>query len=184
MWEQGGQGCKAFTCSQGVFSLLSIAVTVTGFRLQSLIIHRRPFFYLLLLKVKLYYGILKKHDIITAVYYFPPGFSLSLSLSFLNGSKRLSFHKRLKWSDGGSGEWLSECNWWIVNAWRMIWFGVLSMKRCAIAFIIETRLWAFTVRIWWASKVATVLCLLFRPMLMATVHLLENFNFLLFHVTT
>lgn len=34
-------------------------MTVTGFRLHSLIIRRLPVFYLLLLKVKLYYGILK-----------------------------------------------------------------------------------------------------------------------------
>lgn len=48
-----------------------------------------PLFYLLLLKVKLYYDTLKKktRGIITAVYYFPPGFSLS----FLNGSKRCLF---------------------------------------------------------------------------------------------
>lgn len=42
----------------------------------------------------------KKHDIITAVYYFPPGFSLPF---LLNGSKLLSFHKKLNRSDGGRG---------------------------------------------------------------------------------
>lgn len=49
-------------------------MTVTGFRLQSLIIHRLPFFYLLLLKEKIILRYLKKCDIITAVNYFPPGF--------------------------------------------------------------------------------------------------------------
>lgn len=49
---------------------------------------------------------LKKHDIITAVYYFPPRFSLFFSLThffFLVAQNGCLFHKRLQrwWMSGG-----------------------------------------------------------------------------------
>lgn len=52
----------------------------------------------------------KDHDIITAVYYFPPGFSFSLS-----GSKAVVFSSKVEVMVGMEG-----C-WQVVNEWKNLW---------------------------------------------------------------
>lgn len=126
---------------------------------------------------------LKKHDIITAVYYFPAGFSLPLSLSFLNGSERLSFHRRSERSevtvgaDGWGGGFLSVTGKLRMPGERS---GVACWVRRGVQWRLSLRLDCGLIQPVYDEPPKQPLCLLFWPVLTVTVHLLENCNFLLF----